>query len=251
MKKHILILGFIVIFTLGGCDKEIDLVIPELFVTPTDAGLLDTVTTVAYASISIEGDPVQIDSYFWSIQDPDGNEVDLLSGDRDSVKWVPLKEGDYLINVTITAGNKSFTKMSLNTFKNTIRTFQTALVGEWEGSVDAPWYSSPGVVHFTIEANGHYSAYLVSEPNPWGSPNSALDSGDDERDHPEKKIIVDNMLSNGQGSGTIKLVLFEGELLTFLFDKMSFANDFNELNFNSGNVSPDYLPIDYKLTRQN
>ena len=137
MKRHIPFIGFILIFGLGACDKEIDLVIPELLVTPTDAGVLDTVTAVAHAAVTIEGEPVQIDSYLWSIQDPDGNEVDLLSGDRDSVKWVPLKEGDYLIKVTISAGNKSVTKASLTTFKNTIRTFQTALVGEWEGSAIA------------------------------------------------------------------------------------------------------------------
>ena len=69
--------------------------------------------------------------------------VDLLSGDRDSVKWVPLKDGDYLINVTITAGNKSVTKTSLKAFKNTIRTFQTALVGEWEGYLHGPWHPAP------------------------------------------------------------------------------------------------------------
>ena len=251
MKKNVLFIGFIVIFGLGACDKEIDLVIPELFVTPTDAGVLDTVTAVAYATVTIEGEPVQIDSYLWSIQDPDGNEVDLLSGDRDSVKWIPLKEGDYLINVTINAGNKSVTKTSLSTFKNTIRTFQTALVGEWEGSMHAPWFSSTGVVHFTIEANGHYSGYLVSEPSPWGGPYSALENGVDEWDHPDKKFIVDNILSNGQASGTIKFVHSNGELLTYLFDKMSFANDFNELNFNSGHFSPEYLKIEYKLTRQN
>jgi hypothetical protein len=251
MKRKVLFIGFIMIFAFAACDKEVDLVIPELFVTPTDAGVLDTVTTVAYASISIEGEPVQIDSYLWSIQDPDGNEVYLLSGDRDSVKWVPLKEGDYLINVTINAGNKSVTKTSLNTFKNTIRTFQTALVGEWEGSMDAPWYSSSGVVHFTIEANGHYSAYLVSEPSPWGGPNSALDNGVDEWDHLEKKIIVENLKANGEANGSIKFVHYWGELLTYLFDKMSFSNNYNELHFNSGNFSPENLGIEYKLTRQN
>ena len=73
MKKNVLFIGFIMIFGLGACDKEVDLVIPELFVTPTDAGVLDTVTAVAYAAVTIEGEPVQIDSYLWSIQDPDGN----------------------------------------------------------------------------------------------------------------------------------------------------------------------------------
>jgi hypothetical protein len=86
MKKHILFLGVIMIFAFASCDKEIDLAIPELFVTPTGAGVLDTVTAVAYAAATIEGEPVQVDSYLWSILDPDGNEVDLFSVDRDSVK---------------------------------------------------------------------------------------------------------------------------------------------------------------------
>ena len=250
LKKHILFIGVIVIFNLGGCDKEVDLVIPELFVTPTDAGVLDTVTAVAHGAATIEGEPVQVDSYLWSILDPDGSEVDLLSGDKDSVKWVPLKQGDYLIEVTIKPGNKSVTKTSLSTFKNTIRTFQTALVGQWEGTSNAPYFEyGPRVVHFTIESNGHYSAYMVSEPEPpSGSSFTVLANGSDELDHPGKKIIVDNILSNGQATGTITFV--HGGLLTYLFDKMSFSNDYNELNFNSGHFSPEYLHIEYKLTRQ-
>ena len=82
-------------------------------------------------------------------------------------------------------------------------------------------------------------------------PYSALDNGVDEWDRAGKKFIVDNILSNGQGLGTIKFVHSNGELLTYLFDKMSFANDFNELNFNSGHFEPQYLEVEYKLTRRN
>jgi hypothetical protein len=91
---------------------------------------------------------------------------------------------------------------------------------------------------------------MVSEPEPpSGSSFTVLAAGVDELNPPEEKIIVEEILSNGQATGTITFPNGGGGLFTFPFDKMSFSNNYNALDFNSGNFSPEYLLIEYRLTR--
>jgi hypothetical protein len=103
-------------------------------------------------------------------------------------------------------------------------------------------------VHFSIESNGHYSGY-VSYP---AISLRVLDNGVDSIDDPEKKFIVNDILANGEGTGTIKFVhQTDNRVLTYVFDRMQFSNDYNEVTFYSGNFDASWLNIEYKLIKQN
>lgn len=244
-KLHLFIITLITTLFIVGCENEIDITLPEIHSTPSNGGVLDTITSIAYAQATIDNSPVNI-TYDWSIKYASGDEVMPIYMSNDTIKWIPNKEGDYVVSVKGVSGNKSVTKNSFLTINNTIKTFQKAMQGEWEGTSEAPFFTTgPRTVHFSIESNGHYSAYMVSHPN-----TSVLNNGID-IDHPDKKIIVKDLSSNGEALGEITFYhSSDNGILTFLFNKMEFSDDYNKLSFNSGHFSDQYLNIKYTLTKQ-
>ncbi len=250
MKTNLALFGMLSVFAVTGCHKKFD--IDELIVTTTDAGVLDTVTMAALTSLSKNGEPANIDTYEWTITDPDGNNVPIISQEDNTVTWIPQKEGGYAVQVKAVSGTKKQTKVTQTIFENRISTFQKALVGEWEGSCYATFFSyGPRTVHFSIEANGHYKSHMVSAPEPGsGVAFTTLTNGVDEWDHADKKFAVNDILENGEAKGTIKFIHWGGELLTYLFDKMTFSENYDTLKFNSGHFEPENLNVEYVLTRQ-
>ncbi|MBK6527606.1 MAG: hypothetical protein IPG07_19880 [Crocinitomicaceae bacterium] len=99
MKTNLALFGMLSVFAVTGCHKKFD--IDELIVTTTDAGVLDTVTMAALTSLSKNGEPANIDTYEWTITDPDGNNVPIISQEDNTVTWIPQKRWEKVKNKNI------------------------------------------------------------------------------------------------------------------------------------------------------
>jgi hypothetical protein len=238
-------------FSLVSCDQNPDIGVSELTTIPSDAATLDTLITTAITTATLDGTAVKIDSYDWIITDPDGNEVSTIFEQRNTIRWAPTKEGEYLIEVKVSSNKSSAKRTFPVSFRNSVRSLQKALTGEWEGTAIAPYFPyGPRTVNFTIDKKGHYSAFIVSDPEPRSGVNfSVLGNGVDSWDHPTKKFLIGALQDNGTATGTIKFVHFSGQVLEYNVVTIIFSADYNTLTFNTGHFDPEFF-IEYQLTRR-
>ena len=109
--------------------------------------------------------------------------------------------------------------------------FQKKLVGDWEGTAlnttiggGASWD-----VSFTFEENGHYTGAVLAIH--YGDPTCSTFEGQD-KDHPEKKLIINYIDSFGKGHGTIKNYYSNGGNLTAMsINDLEFSDNFEKLSF--------------------
>lgn len=246
ITKLFLILSIITIAL--GCNKEVYLLNPIITTKPFEPSLFDTVTTILIGELEIDGEPIAIDSFTWQVFDQLSNEIPLVSVNNNVMKWIPEAEGIYNVEVLVTAGNKSVKEIKQFQIKLSSHSIQNILVGEWEGISKAS-YQSERWVNFTIEPNGHYTAYSVNG----GSIGSyaALGNGNDGSDNPNKKIIIEYIKDNGYADGYINFVHHSfGELLTYGINNLKFSADYNTLTFSSGHWIGEQQRLHFNLVRQ-
>lgn len=229
-KYLLLILVGMIISVFTSCEKEVLLVNPLITTAPFEAAPLDTITTTIIGELEIDGEIVQIDSYSWKVFDQENNEITLLSTNNEIMKWVPLDEGVFNIEVLVESGNKGLKEIKQINIKHNTTSIQCYLTGSWHGNGVATF--AGGIeweADFNIEENGHYSAIVTDVHS--GSISSVFDNGDDSMDHPEKKFIVTNIDGNGNAIGTASFVHWGGDLLEYQFKDLIFSNNYNTVNF--------------------
>ena len=239
MKKTGLLLLLFVAF-LVGCEKEVNITVPKIITLSMDPSTLDTVSQVVVAEARIDNEQVNLE-YTWAIKDADNNTVAPLRTNKDSVWWVPKKEGNYRVEVTAGSGNKTVKTLEIVQIRNGVRFYRKNIVGKWKGVVTTPWIA-PYPVDFEFFADGRYSAKCTNGTS------SALYYGTDE-DAPVKTYSINTV--NEEGAAGEIIVLY-GIVYTTTKDdlkKIRFSSDNANLSFEFYRAST-YGPVAFNLKRQ-
>ena len=229
-KYLLLILIGTLIFALTSCENEVFLDNPLITTDPYEAAPLDTITAKLIGELEIDGELVEIDSYIWKVFDQENNEITLLSTNNEMMKWIPLDEGLFNIEVLVASGNKSIKETKQVNIKHNITSIQRYLAGSWHGDGVATF--AGGIqweADFNIDVNGLYSGVVTDVHS--GSISSVFDNGDDTMEHPEKKFIVTNIDGSSYATGTVSFVHWDGDLLEYQFKDLIFSNNYNTVNF--------------------
>jgi hypothetical protein len=113
------------------------------------------------------------------------------------------------------------------------------IVGTWSGVQTNPWFPSCPTT-FVFEASGHYSAHSP------GDSCIVLYYGSND-DSPEKTYLLDDVLADGDGHGTIVFWFGAGDANMGEIRHLSLSADENELSFEVWNGQ--YGPIVFTLKR--
>lgn len=223
-----LVSAFLVLFI--SCNQDVYLVDPVITIDPFEAAPLDTVTTTLIGELEIDGNQVQIDSFEWHVFDAQNNTVLPQSTNDEIMTWIPMDEGVYNIEVTVSSGNKSVKEIKQVNIKHNTTSIQRYLAGNWEGDGVATF--AGGIqwkAEFNISPNGQYSGVVTSVQS--GNISSVFNNGVDSISHPEKKFTVTDIDGNGNASGEVTFVHWDGELLEYGFKELKFSNNYNTVDF--------------------
>ncbi|MEX0289550.1 MAG: hypothetical protein AB3N14_10620 [Flavobacteriaceae bacterium] len=216
--------------TIFSCSKQVNLVNPEITISPFEPAPLDTITANFVGELALDGEMVEIESYDWKVLDEGNNEIAILSAEGSTMKWVVKDEGIFSIRATVTAGNKSITETKQVKIEHNITSIHKYLAGDWfaEGNADfgggQEWEAQ-----FTIEENGHYAGHLTKLIK--GDISRVFDTGDDNLDHPDKRFEITQIDGNGEALGVVRYVHQDGQLLEFGIKDMVFSNNYDTVNY--------------------
>lgn len=245
MRTTLRIITIFSLILLFGCDKEVKITNPNLFTTPFKPFLFDTVTNEIIADAEINGEKVTIDSYDWIIKDQNGDIVNILSENENIITWIPLKLGVYIVEVALTADNKSLTEINQINIEFNALSVQKYLTGEWNGTGNKA-NGDEWIASFQIDNNGHYVGTIDEIIS--GSINSVVDDiSVDSLDHPDKIINIHFMVDDTTFFGGYSFLPCESDLWFSDLFNIRFRNDFNNLHFEPFNNGDT---IYYNLERQ-
>ena len=135
--------------------------------------------------------------------------------------------------VAVTIPNNVATKVSFEKIR-------AAFVGGWVGIATTPW-TDPYHVTITFMHDGHYSAVSKNPSIP------AFYYGTDE-DSEHKTYSIENLNSNGEAIGEIKIYFGPNSVTTGELRKITLSSDYNRLSFEFWHFG-QYGPIKYELRR--
>lgn len=156
MRKISITLLFVTAVAVFSCKKEVNITVPKIITLTPEPSSLDTICQVVIAEAEIESNRLIL-NYSWTVKDGENNAVPLLRTNKDSVWWIPKKEGDYRVEATATSYNKRVKTIEVVKVRNGVRFYRKAIVGKWEGVATTPWIP-PYTVEIEFFADGHYSA---------------------------------------------------------------------------------------------
>jgi len=251
-KMKNLLIGFIALAGLVGCQSEVNVTQPLIFIGTNSPIVLDSLEISVTEYADIEGERIVPDYYEWTILDI--NEV-ILCRDFENSKdiiWVPDISGTFIISVKIGYdGNKSITALKEITINESNSSLQQKLVGSWTGTGE----TRTGInwkIDITFTENGHYiaTAYDISDtqnllsPFWFGYKEVTYPPGGTmlvapSADIPCQSFIIDEVIDN-KGFGELNIgyeYAVDGEPYTYDCSKnfkiqyLSFSNGSNNVYF--------------------